>query len=563
MNSDVKILVEALDDGRLVELGVKGDREAFGQLVARYQSPVCAMAYSACGNITQSEDLAQETFIVAWRKLGDLKEPGKFKAWLFGIARNLINNAFRRQVRNPLAAAEILDEGMATPVTVSNPAGQAISKEEEEILWRSIENIPETYREPLVLFYREHQSIESVAATLEISEEAARQRLSRGRKLLQEQVIAFVEGALARTNPGQAFTLSVLAALPITFAASAKAATVAAAAKGGVAVVKGATLVSLFSIWLGPALGVLLGYMGYRENRKNAYTPRERTLRNSFIKIMCIGGLVFCVSFVVLVAVPRPFLHWDRHPMIITMLGLGMTIAWGAFASMAAWRYTRAAAKLREEERQLHPELFRNKPIASTWPVVGEVLEYRSRATLLGLPLVHCRFGSLPGQKTKPAVGWIAYGERAYGILFASGGLAVGTISAGGASFGILAIGGLGIGLIGFGGFAIGAIAFGGGAIGLVASGGVALGWHAALGGMAVAHEFALGGGALANHVNDAAAQEFFTHYHWLNILEPGPSCLFWVFAFGPGFLQIFAWRWFRKKMASRVMEAGKTVNTI
>jgi RNA polymerase sigma factor (sigma-70 family) len=125
---------ETLDDARLVELGLNGDRDAFGQLVTRHQSPVCALAYSACGDISHSEDLAQETFIIAWRKLSDLKEPAKFKSWLYGIARNLINNAFRQQTRDPLAAAEPLDESLTTTATLSNPAGQAISKEEEGIL---------------------------------------------------------------------------------------------------------------------------------------------------------------------------------------------------------------------------------------------------------------------------------------------------------------------------------------------------------------------------------------------------------------------------------------------
>src|ERR1700722_7671909 len=206
--------VDTLNDARLVELGLSGHRDAFGALVARYQSPVCALAYSACGDVSHSQDVAQETFVIAWRKLGDLKEPAKFKAWLFGIARNLINNSVRRQTRNPLSGAEPLDETLAAPAAASNPASHAMSKEEQEILWRSLEHIPETYREPLILFYREQESIERVAATLDLSEEAARQRLSRGRKLLQEQILAFVEGALKQTAPGQAFTLSVVSALP-------------------------------------------------------------------------------------------------------------------------------------------------------------------------------------------------------------------------------------------------------------------------------------------------------------------------------------------------------------
>src|SRR5208282_3406766 len=107
-----------------------------------------------------------------------------------------------------------------------------IGREEEAILWRSLERIPELYREPLILFYREHQSIEQVAVELELSGDAVKQRLSRGRKLLQEEVQAFVENTLRRTAPGQAFSSTVLAALP---AAPAAAVGVGLAGKGAVA----------------------------------------------------------------------------------------------------------------------------------------------------------------------------------------------------------------------------------------------------------------------------------------------------------------------------------------
>lgn len=152
MKLDVMRVDETLEDARLVELGLNGNRDAFGQLVTRYQSSICALAYSACADISHSEDLAQETFIVAWRKLSDLKEPAKFKSWLYGIARNLINNAFRQQIRNPLAEAGPLDESLTITATLSNPARQAISTEVEGVLWRSPEQIRDAYREPLILF---------------------------------------------------------------------------------------------------------------------------------------------------------------------------------------------------------------------------------------------------------------------------------------------------------------------------------------------------------------------------------------------------------------------------
>jgi hypothetical protein len=173
-------------------------------------------------------------------------------------------------------------------------------------------------------------------------------------------------------------------------------------------------------------------------------------------------------------------------------------------------------------------------------------LEYRSRWTLLGLPLIHVRIFCKRNGKTLPAKGWIAVGDIAYGALFAFGSMwAVAPIGLGGGfALGGLAIGGgFGVGLLSLGGgFSLGACALGGGlAVGLLAFGGCAIGWTAAQGGAAFAHEFARGGVALARHANDAAAAAFFQnsaffrnalavmrHAHWLNLIWFLPLVLWW-----------------------------------
>jgi RNA polymerase sigma factor (sigma-70 family) len=223
-------------DAELVGESVAGNRDAFGQIVARYQSLICSLAYSATGSLSQSEDLAQDTFVTAWKQLAGLREPTKLRSWLCGIARNLILNARRRQGHEPSHHAEPLEEIKEVPAVEPLPVEQTISREEEGILWRSLEGIPEIYREPLILFYREHQSAARVAEALELSEEAVHQRLSRGRKLLHEQVLAFVEGALEKTAPGKAFTMSVMAVLPLLVVTTESATAGAAVTKGGTAI---------------------------------------------------------------------------------------------------------------------------------------------------------------------------------------------------------------------------------------------------------------------------------------------------------------------------------------
>jgi hypothetical protein len=151
----------------------------------------------------------------------------------------------------------------------------------------------------------------------------------------------------------------------------------------------------------------------------------------------------------------------------------------------------------------------------------GAIYEYRSKIRFLGLPLVHVRSGRIIGQPVEPAIAWIAIGQRAYGILFAAGGMAVGTIAAGGLTLGVFATGGMCLGMFAFGGLAIGGLAYGGVAIGMLAIGGAAAGFVAAEGGLAIAQQFALGGKAIAMHANDAAAQNFFHNLKWLDLTRP------------------------------------------
>ena len=112
----------ANNDAELVGASLSGNRDAFGQIVTRYQSLVCSLAFSATGSLSQSEDLAQETFVTAWKQLAGLREPEKLRAWLCGIARNLINNFLRRQGREPSHQAETLEKISETRCRTTTPS---------------------------------------------------------------------------------------------------------------------------------------------------------------------------------------------------------------------------------------------------------------------------------------------------------------------------------------------------------------------------------------------------------------------------------------------------------
>ena len=308
------------NDAELVAESLGGSRDAFRRIVERYQTLVCSLSYSATGNVSRSEDLAQETFIAAWKQLAALREPAKLRAWLCGIARHRIQKNFERDGREPAHDAAPLEDAHDSPAAEALPSEQAISREEEAILWRSLEKIPDLYREPLVLYYREHQSIEHVAAALELTEDAVRQRLSRGRKLLQDEVQTFVEGALRRTAPGQAFSVAVLALLPLAAGPAAATAGLGAGAKGTAAVKSG--FLTALLLPLTPLLGIVAGVGAQCLLVRSSTADRKDRFRQvAAIIVFWVGYLGLAMgSQITLQALDRYF-GWTDQVRFVTTIG--------------------------------------------------------------------------------------------------------------------------------------------------------------------------------------------------------------------------------------------------
>jgi hypothetical protein len=151
--------------------------------------------------------------------------------------------------RSVTHAAAHLDVLVDIPSDIETPVERAVSVEEEKLVWQALADVPENYREPLILFYREEQSVARVAEALDLSEDAVKQRLSRGRKMLRQHLAAVVESALADSKPAKAFTGAVLLGLSAATAKSAAAAGVTTAtatvAKSAAGVGAGSGLSSL------------------------------------------------------------------------------------------------------------------------------------------------------------------------------------------------------------------------------------------------------------------------------------------------------------------------------
>lgn len=487
----------AASDAELVAACRAGKRAAFARIVERYQRLLCSLAYAATGSLGESEDVAQETFIVAWGELGRLQEPAKLRPWLCGILRHKLGRLHRDRSRSLVRGAEPMDAAQAIAAEEPAASDRLADEEERHLLWRALTRLPETYREPLVLYYRENRSIEHVADALDLTEDAVKQRLARGRKLLQEQALVFVEGALARTGPGKAFTLGVLAALPALLPAPAKAAGLGAAvaAHGGWA----AKTTGLAAV-LASASGVVSTVLQLRVGLDQARTRRERRL----VVVATVAIFSGCLAFLgVIWGLRVAALHWWEQRVLLAAVAQGLILAFiVAWPPGILW-LMRFFRRVRSEERRRHPASFH----AESDRVGSRAGRYRSRWSLGGVPLVHVRFAA-PDEGEGPVFGWIAGGDRAYGLLFAWGGWAVAPVSVGGFAAGFLAIGAVSLGVIGLGTFGVGLIAIGSIAVGLKAYAGIsALGWFAARSnGFGIARVAADAPVALAEHANTPAA---------------------------------------------------------
>jgi RNA polymerase sigma-70 factor (ECF subfamily) len=134
--------VEALkSDLELVLLARSGDRDAFGLLVARYERPVIAASLAVVGNCEDARDVAQDVFVIAYRKVKGLWSPHRFGPWILRIARNA---ALRHRKRRQQWRCDGLREDLSAP---PSPAGC-----EPEPMLELIARLPE--REAILVMLR-------------------------------------------------------------------------------------------------------------------------------------------------------------------------------------------------------------------------------------------------------------------------------------------------------------------------------------------------------------------------------------------------------------------------
>lgn len=166
---------QAVEDGHLVRSARAGDESAFARLYERYRRIVHAVLLARVDR-QDAEDLVQDVFLTAWKRLGDLRDPAAFGGWIGMIARNRATDARRRTT----AFVEL-------PAELEGPGSTAAGAEANAAL-AAIRALPDAYRETLMMRLVEGLTGPEIAARTGLTAASVRVNLHRGMKMLREKL---------------------------------------------------------------------------------------------------------------------------------------------------------------------------------------------------------------------------------------------------------------------------------------------------------------------------------------------------------------------------------------
>jgi RNA polymerase sigma-70 factor (ECF subfamily) len=152
---------------------------SFEQVVSDYYEGLYRFAYSLCRNPDEASDLTQDVFVIYARKGHSLREVSKLKSWLFtSMYREFLRRRKRAQ-KYTLVDKEILENQQSSEMGTG-------TRTDANIVIEALDNLEETFRTPLTLFYLEDFSYQEIADTLQIPIGTVMSRLSRGKQQLKD-----------------------------------------------------------------------------------------------------------------------------------------------------------------------------------------------------------------------------------------------------------------------------------------------------------------------------------------------------------------------------------------
>jgi RNA polymerase sigma-70 factor (ECF subfamily) len=181
----------ASSDEELVARSMGGDLDSFNQLVLRWERPIYALAYRVIGREEDARDVAQETFLRAFRALSGFKGQAKFSSWLYRITLNLCRDWIRKERRTPVSQApegidiiELAGEGPPTE-TIEQLVGR---KQLGRAVSKAMAMLPEEQRTAIILKEYHGLTFQEIADMLDCPLSTVKTRLYQGLSVVRKQL---------------------------------------------------------------------------------------------------------------------------------------------------------------------------------------------------------------------------------------------------------------------------------------------------------------------------------------------------------------------------------------
>jgi RNA polymerase sigma-70 factor (ECF subfamily) len=183
-----------LDEPALIQRAAQGDMKAWESLILAHQQAVFRLAYLILGDPDEAEDVAQETFLRAWKNLGRFDPSRPLSPWLLQIAANLARNQRRSAGRYFAALIRNLQAEPTSP-TIEEKGAQHI---EAQQLWQAVRRLQQADQQIVYLRYFLNLSVAETAETLQVAEGTVKSRLNRAlnrlRMVIQREFPAIADG---------------------------------------------------------------------------------------------------------------------------------------------------------------------------------------------------------------------------------------------------------------------------------------------------------------------------------------------------------------------------------
>lgn len=188
--------MEDLPDERLVEHAKRGEGYAYSVLVGRYRDKIYHTIFRFTRNHSDTDDLAQETFMYAFKALRNFRQSSSFYTWIYRIAVNVTLNFLKKKKSEQVREGFVEKYGRMKEFyhSSSSPEYRTLRKELREKLQEAIHSLPDAYKSSFVLVVFQGMSHAQAAQVLRCSENTVSWRMHKARKMIQDKLKPYLRG---------------------------------------------------------------------------------------------------------------------------------------------------------------------------------------------------------------------------------------------------------------------------------------------------------------------------------------------------------------------------------